>query len=98
MAKGEESRRSFSYLLVDEINPHNDAADALWTHLDQLNQSLARTLLHLSKLHDQDPENYKTAVKYLSSLQAVQVGSLSNFMISLLIKISVECRPIPVST
>ncbi|PPR07378.1 hypothetical protein CVT26_013694 [Gymnopilus dilepis] len=47
-------------------------ADALWTHLDQLNQSLARTLLHLSKLHDQDPENYKTAVKYLSSLQAVQ--------------------------
>jgi len=47
-------------------------ADALWTHIDQLNQSLAQTLLQLSKLHDQDPKNYKKAIKYLSSLQAVQ--------------------------
>jgi phosphomevalonate kinase len=49
-------------------------ADALWKHLDQLNQSLAQTLLHLSKLHDQDPENYKNAVKYISSLQSVQAS------------------------
>lgn len=47
-------------------------ADALWKHLDQLNQSLAQTLLHLSKLHDRDPENYKNAVKYISSLHSVQ--------------------------
>ncbi|KAF8906532.1 ribosomal protein S5 domain 2-type protein [Gymnopilus junonius] len=48
-------------------------ADTFWTHLDQLNQSLAQTLLQLSKLYDQDPQNYKKAIKYLSSLQAVQV-------------------------
>ncbi|KAI5889349.1 Phosphomevalonate kinase [Schizophyllum commune H4-8] len=45
---------------------------ALWTALDQLNQSLAQTLLHLSRLHDADPEGYASAVKYISSLQAVQ--------------------------
>ncbi|KAF8973271.1 ribosomal protein S5 domain 2-type protein [Flammula alnicola] len=50
----------------------NIEADALWKHLDQLNQSLAQTLLQLSKLHDQDPKNYESAVKYISSLQAVQ--------------------------
>ncbi|KAF8893327.1 phosphomevalonate kinase [Infundibulicybe gibba] len=47
-------------------------AKALWTSLDQLNQSLAQTLLHLSKLHDQDTENYASAVKYISSLQPIQ--------------------------
>jgi len=47
-------------------------AEALWKHLDQLNQSLAQTLLHLSKLHDQDPVNYKSAVKYISTLQPLQ--------------------------
>lgn len=47
-------------------------AHALWTSLDQLNQSLARTLLHLSLLHSKDAENYGSAVKYLSSLQPVQ--------------------------
>lgn len=50
-------------------------AAALWTSLDQLNQSLAQTLLHLSKLHEGDPENYASAVKYISSLQPVQVSS-----------------------
>lgn len=44
----------------------------MWKHLDQLNQSLARTLLHLSKLYDQDPINYKSAVKYISTLQPLQ--------------------------
>ena len=47
-------------------------AETLWKHLDQLNQSLAQTLLHLSKLHDQDPVNYKSAVKYISTLQPLQ--------------------------
>ncbi|KAL1673938.1 ribosomal protein S5 domain 2-type protein [Schizophyllum commune] len=49
---------------------------ALWTALDQLNQSLAQTLLHLSRLHDADPGGYASAVKYISSLQAVQVRAL----------------------
>ena len=48
-------------------------ANALWVHINQLNQSLAQTLLHLSKLYEQDKENYESAVKYLSSLQPVQV-------------------------
>ncbi|EFI28147.1 phosphomevalonate kinase [Coprinopsis cinerea okayama7 len=47
-------------------------ADALWKDLDQLNQSLAQILLHLGKLHDQDPQNYTEAVKYISTLQPVQ--------------------------
>ena len=49
-------------------------ANALWVHINQLNQSLAQTLLHLSKLYEQDKENYESAVKYLSSLQPVQVN------------------------
>lgn len=48
-------------------------ANALWVHINQLNQSLAQTLLHLLKLYEQDNENYESAVKYLSSLQPVQV-------------------------
>jgi phosphomevalonate kinase len=48
-------------------------ANALWVHINQLNQSLAQTFLHLSKLFEQDKENYESAVKYLSSLQPVQV-------------------------
>ncbi|KAF8200810.1 phosphomevalonate kinase [Pholiota molesta] len=50
----------------------NVEADALWKHLDQLNQSLAQVLLQLSQLHDQDPKQYESAVKYVSSLQSVQ--------------------------
>ncbi len=49
------------------------SADALWKNLDQLNQSLAQVLLQLSTLHDKDPQNYESAVKYLSSLQSLQV-------------------------
>ncbi|KAF8625423.1 hypothetical protein AX15_005385 [Amanita polypyramis BW_CC] len=47
-------------------------ANALWSSLDQLNRSLGQTLLHLSKLHTSDPNNYESAVKYISSLQPVQ--------------------------
>lgn len=34
---------------------------------------MAAILLELSNLHDQDPENYASAVKYISSLQSIQV-------------------------
>lgn len=51
------------------------SANALWKNLDQLNQSLAQTLLHLEKLHKQDPKNYAESVKYISTLQPVQVCS-----------------------
>ncbi|KAF7782555.1 hypothetical protein Agabi119p4_1931 [Agaricus bisporus var. burnettii] len=47
-------------------------ADTLWREIDQLNQSFAQTLLHISTLHDQDTVNYGTALKYISSLQPVQ--------------------------
>ncbi|KAF9452402.1 Phosphomevalonate kinase [Macrolepiota fuliginosa MF-IS2] len=47
-------------------------ADTLWREIDQLNQSLAQTLLHITKLHDQDPAVYGAAVKYISSLQPIQ--------------------------
>ncbi|KAJ3493603.1 hypothetical protein NLJ89_g10981 [Agrocybe chaxingu] len=47
-------------------------ANALWTHLDQLNQTLAQTLLQLSKLHDKDIKSYRSAVKYISTLQPLQ--------------------------
>ncbi|KAL4263082.1 Phosphomevalonate kinase [Pleurotus pulmonarius] len=51
----------------------NDAeAHALWTSIDQLNQSFASILTRISELHDRDPAVYSAAVKYLSSLQPVQ--------------------------
>ncbi|KAF5317110.1 hypothetical protein D9611_003950 [Ephemerocybe angulata] len=50
----------------------SDEADALWKNLDQLNQSLAQTLLHLGKLYEEDPENYTETVKYISTLQPLQ--------------------------
>ncbi|KAJ2925112.1 hypothetical protein H1R20_g11970, partial [Candolleomyces eurysporus] len=50
----------------------SDEANALWKNLDQLNQSLAQTLLQLAKLHDRDPKNYAESVKYISTLQPVQ--------------------------
>ncbi|TEB38374.1 phosphomevalonate kinase [Coprinellus micaceus] len=50
----------------------SDEAGALWKSLDQLNQSLAQTLLHLGKLYEKDPKNYVESVKYISTLQPVQ--------------------------
>lgn len=49
----------------------------LWREIDQLNQSFAQTLLHITKLHNDDPDNYGEAVKYLSSLQPIQVRKRS---------------------
>lgn len=61
------------FLLLVAFSEPISIADTLWREIDQLNQSLAQTLLHITKLHDKDPENYGAAVKYISSLQPVQV-------------------------
>jgi len=47
-------------------------ANALWEALDKENQSLASALLHLGKLHADDPESYAGVVKYIASLRPVQ--------------------------
>jgi phosphomevalonate kinase len=47
-----------------------DEALKLWTTLDELNQSLARTLLNLSELHDKDSKQYTDVVKQISSLHS----------------------------
>jgi len=49
-----------------------EEALALWTSIDRLNSRLAQTLVDLSKLYDEDTENYTTAVKYIASLQSIQ--------------------------
>ncbi|KIK55390.1 hypothetical protein GYMLUDRAFT_76514 [Collybiopsis luxurians FD-317 M1] len=49
-----------------------DKAHALWTSLDQLNQSLVSSLSHLSILHTQDPRIYASTVKFISLLQPIQ--------------------------
>ncbi|THV05033.1 phosphomevalonate kinase [Dendrothele bispora CBS 962.96] len=50
----------------------NIEADALWTTIDQLNQSLASTLLKLSALYAEDPESYVKSMRWITSLQPVQ--------------------------
>nr|AKA59152.1 phosphomevalonate kinase [Wolfiporia cocos]API68656.1 phosphomevalonate kinase [Wolfiporia cocos] len=50
----------------------SEIANALWKTLDQINLALSQTLLKLSELHAHDPKAYSKAVKYLSTLQAVQ--------------------------
>jgi len=47
-------------------------ATAVWTTLDQLNQSLAFTLTSLSTLFSKDPASYTAVVKFISSLQPLQ--------------------------
>ncbi|GLB37054.1 putative GHMP kinase family. Mevalonate kinase subfamily protein [Lyophyllum shimeji] len=53
-------------------NENPEEALALWTSVDKLNTRLAQTLVDLSKLYDEDQENYTTAVKYIASLQSIQ--------------------------
>ena len=48
---------------------------ALWTSLDRLNHQLAQTLMDLSTLYEEDPHNYTASVKYIASLQPIQVRS-----------------------
>lgn len=52
-------------------------ADALWNALDKVNHALSKTLLKLSDLHARNEKAYTKAVKYLSTLQTVQVRSIS---------------------
>ncbi|KAI0344840.1 Phosphomevalonate kinase [Trametopsis cervina] len=47
-------------------------ADALWGALDVLNQALAHALLGLSRMFEENAEEYAKVVKYLASLQSVQ--------------------------
>lgn len=51
---------------------------ALWTDIDRLNTRLAETLAALSELYEQDASSYTTALKYIASLQPIQV-SLQTF-------------------
>jgi len=60
-------KKVLSWKKKDEENANN-----LWNNLDNANQSLTRTLLKLSDLHQQDQGSYVAMVNYLSSLQSVQ--------------------------
>ncbi|PBK74374.1 phosphomevalonate kinase [Armillaria solidipes] len=53
-------------------NEDAERANALWAALDQLNQSLAQTLIQISNLYTVDPQSYESAVKYISSLNHFQ--------------------------
>lgn len=48
-------------------------AEELWNALDKVNHALSKTLLRLSELHARNEKAYVKAVKYLSTLQTVQV-------------------------
>ncbi|KAJ3865451.1 phosphomevalonate kinase [Lentinula novae-zelandiae] len=49
-----------------------EKANAVWTAIDQLNQSLASTLLRLSAFHSENPASYASIVKFISTLQPLQ--------------------------
>ncbi|EPS94393.1 hypothetical protein FOMPIDRAFT_62407, partial [Fomitopsis schrenkii] len=48
-------------------------ADDLWNALDKVNHAFSKTLLKLSDMHARNEKAYTKAVKYLSTLQTVQV-------------------------
>lgn len=58
---------------------HVDSALKLWTTLDGLNQSLARTLLSLTDLYEKDKAVYTEVVKYISSMRSDQVSRFTAF-------------------
>ncbi|CDO69242.1 hypothetical protein BN946_scf185042.g144 [Trametes cinnabarina] len=49
-----------------------DEAKALWDKIDGLNRALSKTLLELSEKAARNPEAYRKAVKYISTIQSVQ--------------------------
>ncbi|KAI0633269.1 Phosphomevalonate kinase [Trametes polyzona] len=57
-----------------------NSADAkkLWDTIDSLNRGLSKTLLALSALAEKKPTAYRKAVKYISTIQSVQVRWLAN--------------------
>jgi phosphomevalonate kinase len=59
----------------------DDLADALWTALNKSNQELAKTLLSLCDMYERDQISYTDAVKFISSLQHVQVSLCSRTML-----------------
>ena len=76
-AKMEERKQRRRYArpflsTITELIMLRDAANALWDSLDSVNRSLANTLLKLSELAEQSPDEYSRVVKYLASLQSVQ--------------------------
>ena len=69
--------RSTTGLLLIAIS----IANALWDALDERNQALSGVLLKLSSLHAEQPEQYAVVVKYLASLQSVQVSDVSFYSV-----------------
>ena len=51
----------------------NSIAKALWDTIDSYNQSFSKVILSLSESAAQHPKEYQKMVKYLSTLQSVQV-------------------------
>ena len=51
----------------------NSIAKALWDTIDSHNQSFSKIILALSESAAQHPKEYQKMVKYLSTLQSVQV-------------------------
>ncbi|KAJ3735703.1 phosphomevalonate kinase [Lentinula guzmanii] len=49
-----------------------EKANAVWTAIDKLNQSLASTLSRISDFHSQSPGRYASIVKFISTLQPLQ--------------------------
>lgn len=56
---------------------HKVLADDLWNALDKVNHAFSKTLLKLSDMHARNEKAYTKAVKYLSTLQTVQVRPVS---------------------
>lgn len=54
----------------------SETANALWTALDTLNQSLAHTILSISELYAKDAASYTLAVKALAIAEPSQVSVL----------------------
>lgn len=70
----EMGQRLLSGAVLKDSSCTAHLASALWNALDTVNQALSKTLLRMSELHARDPAAYAKAVKYLSTLQSVQVS------------------------
>ncbi|KAF7792390.1 hypothetical protein EIP86_003427 [Pleurotus ostreatoroseus] len=58
-------------------------ANALWDALNASNQLFSRTILALNEMHAANPADYAIVVKYLSTLQHVQVHSPPSSLLDL---------------
>lgn len=79
-SRGEKRRpRKVRFLpeaLDGRVKAHlsGDPADAHWAALNKSNQALAKTLSSLTDLYASDQSSYMEGVKFISSLQHVQVS------------------------